>query len=145
MAVISINHTLPRKPVPASSAALAQAAANPANWREIKASKPEGHTRKNANAAELVDAAMLALLDLTPECLGWRVVDLCERLITPKTETTEHMEALTELLGLIPPSLQWEGIGQIMALMQAAGRQVVTFNGPFTDRTDILRKGWEHV
>lgn len=153
---------------------IAAAAANPEQWilpgtkhrrkrtsklaaRQAKEHKQDLRSdQRRLNTAHLIDAAILALVDLAPERLGWRVVGLCERLISDENptakgtsmemqariDTVRYMEAVTELISLFPPVFAQEAMGHVTALMVAAGRCMVGVGATCMDRRSLERWGW---
>lgn len=124
--------------------ALEIAASDPNNWRVIN-SKPmyDDFQLQGDIAAANIDAAIMSLIDLAPERLGWDVLALCEVLINSHIETHEHLSALMGLLELLPQALHEEARVAIGCLMKAAGREVASFNPPACIDLKVAQiRGW---
>ncbi|MBT9548593.1 MAG: hypothetical protein IV090_24580 [Candidatus Sericytochromatia bacterium] len=111
-----------------TTAQLKAAAANPANWKPVPASEAIVRNLREDAACEKVDKLIMALLDLVPDNLSWKALDICEHLITPNTETQEHLALAFELISLAPLAYHSQAQALLSELMLAAGRHVVSLN-----------------
>lgn len=129
--------------------ALAIAAADLSNWKQVPASEPdpEDFEIEQVLLWDAVDTEILALVDMVPPALSWRVLTICEALITPKTETAEHLALMAELIALAPLSLYQEANAHLWTLMSIANRHVATVNGLGDDKPRFWVPGkarWGH-
>lgn len=109
-------------------------ARDPQNWKPVPASEMPAKKVRSAVACEKVDELILALLDLVPSALSWKALDICERLVTPETETQEHLALAAELISLAPLAYYTQAHALLSELMMTAGRHVVSFNTLIMDR-----------
>lgn len=104
------------------------ASANPSNWKPVPASEVTARNRQEDAACEKTDNLIMALLDLVPDNLSWKALDICEKLITPNTETQEHLALAFELIALAPLACHSQAQALLSELILAAGRHVVSLN-----------------
>lgn len=120
------------------------AAANFSNWKPVSPlTPPSPWEAKNAAASEQIDIAIMDLMDLAPERFSWQVLALCEVIITSKSGTAEHVEAMSQLMQLTPPFLHKDAVDALTRLMLNAGRRVVSFDKPdCAERSRAHKLGW---